>query len=247
MADPLDSFRRRWRGGSAGRSGSRPRRRPRAGRPSSAESTLILAPTGSGKTLAAFLWSIDEIYRELAEDRDRTGVRLLYVSPLKALNNDIERNLRAAGGHPRNRRGLRSAASAAARLRAHGRHPAAARQAMVRKPPHILITTPESLYLILSSPRPRYAQDRADGHRGRNPHPRRGEARGPPDAQPRTARTPRRATHPAHRAVRDRAPAGGGRAVPGGQTFGALPDGESTNAAGTPRSGRLRLRQHPGP
>ena len=60
------------------------------------EHTLILAPTGSGKTLAAFLWGIDEIYRELAEHNDdaEAGVRLLYVSPLKALNNDIERNLR---------------------------------------------------------------------------------------------------------------------------------------------------------
>src|ERR671930_641382 len=60
------------------------------------ENTLILAPTGSGKTLAAFLWGIDEIYRELAEQQDKaqSGVRLLYVSPLKALNNDVERNLR---------------------------------------------------------------------------------------------------------------------------------------------------------
>jgi ATP-dependent Lhr-like helicase len=61
------------------------------------DNTLILAPTGSGKTLTAFLWGIDEIYRELAEE-DGTrnqGARLLYISPLKALNNDIERNLRA--------------------------------------------------------------------------------------------------------------------------------------------------------
>src|SRR5450759_1626082 len=67
------------------------------------ENTLILAPTGSGKTLAAFLWGIDEIYRELAEEQDQPaeGVRLLYISPLKALNNDVERNLRAplAGIH----------------------------------------------------------------------------------------------------------------------------------------------------
>src|SRR5215212_8991024 len=59
------------------------------------ENTLILAPTGSGKTLAAFLWGIDELYREAAASEADTspGVRLLYVSPLKALNNDIERNL----------------------------------------------------------------------------------------------------------------------------------------------------------
>ena len=61
------------------------------------EHTLILSPTGSGKTLAAFLWGIDELYREVAQAGDdyEEGVRLLYVSPLKALNNDVERNLRA--------------------------------------------------------------------------------------------------------------------------------------------------------
>src|SRR5919109_1258192 len=59
------------------------------------EHALILAPTGSGKTLAAFLWGLDELYRELGRDADpAAGVRLLYISPLKALNNDIERNLR---------------------------------------------------------------------------------------------------------------------------------------------------------
>jgi ATP-dependent Lhr-like helicase len=64
------------------------------------EHVLILAPTGSGKTLAAFLWGIDQLSRELAAepgqnaDPDAAGVRLLYISPLKALNNDIQRNLR---------------------------------------------------------------------------------------------------------------------------------------------------------
>ena len=63
------------------------------------ENTLILSPTGSGKTLAAFLWGINEIYRELQETiqdgrEAEEGVRLLYISPLKALNNDVERNLR---------------------------------------------------------------------------------------------------------------------------------------------------------
>ncbi len=69
------------------------------------EHTLILAPTGSGKTLAAFLWSIDRIYRTLGGETAvpaSPGVSLLYVSPLKALNNDIERNLaRAPRRHPR--------------------------------------------------------------------------------------------------------------------------------------------------
>src|SRR5581483_9846098 len=64
------------------------------------EHTLILAPTGSGKTLAAFLWGIDELFRNLtsapspAKRGEKEGIQLLYVSPLKALNNDIERNLR---------------------------------------------------------------------------------------------------------------------------------------------------------
>ncbi|HEY3289495.1 MAG TPA: DEAD/DEAH box helicase, partial [Anaerolineae bacterium] len=122
------------------------------------ENTLILAPTGSGKTLAAFLWGIDEIYRELAEQQDEAeaGVRLLYISPLKALNNDIERNLR----HPLD--GIRSMAirlgyklpalSVAVRT---GDTPAGARVSMAKHPPHILITTPESLYLLLTSPRAR--------------------------------------------------------------------------------------------
>jgi len=60
------------------------------------EHTLILSPTGSGKTLAAFLWGIDQVYREIEAGglEAEEGVRLLYVSPLKALNNDVERNLR---------------------------------------------------------------------------------------------------------------------------------------------------------
>jgi ATP-dependent helicase Lhr and Lhr-like helicase len=122
------------------------------------DNTLILAPTGSGKTLTAFLWGIDEIYRELAEEGGarNQGVRLLYISPLKALNNDIERNLRAPLA------GIRAEAERLGQplppLRVAvrtGDTPASARQSMVRLPPHILITTPESLYLILTSPRGR--------------------------------------------------------------------------------------------
>jgi ATP-dependent Lhr-like helicase len=61
------------------------------------EHTLILAPTGSGKTLAAFLWGVDQLLKEAAHP---AAMRLLYISPLTALNNDIQRNLRTPLGHP---------------------------------------------------------------------------------------------------------------------------------------------------
>src|SRR5438034_1260749 len=99
--------------------------------------TLIQAPTGSGKTLAAFLYGIDRL-----NERPREGLRLLYVSPLKALNYDIERNLRGplAGLQSQLRVGVRT-----------GDTPQAERAAMLKDPPDILITTPESLYLLLTS------------------------------------------------------------------------------------------------
>ena len=99
--------------------------------------TLIQAPTGSGKTLAAFLYGIDRLNAEPGE-----GLRLLYVSPLKALNYDIERNLRGPLA------GLRSELRVGVRT---GDTPQKERAAMVRKPPDILITTPESLFLLLTS------------------------------------------------------------------------------------------------
>ncbi len=106
---------------------------------SSGANALICAPTGSGKTLASFLWGIDKLSRE--EGRG-DGVRLVYVSPLKALSYDIERNLRAP------LRGIGADISVGLRT---GDTPQKERQAMRRKPPDILITTPESLYLMLSS------------------------------------------------------------------------------------------------
>src|SRR5690348_8376749 len=99
--------------------------------------TLVQAPTGSGKTLAAFLYGIDRLNPVPGE-----GLRLLYVSPLKALNYDVERNLRGPLA------GLRSELRVAVRT---GDTPARERQQMLRKPPDILITTPESLYLLLTS------------------------------------------------------------------------------------------------
>ncbi|HEX3687399.1 MAG TPA: DEAD/DEAH box helicase, partial [Gaiellaceae bacterium] len=99
--------------------------------------TLIQAPTGSGKTLAAFLYGIDRLNSHPGD-----GLRLLYVSPLKALNYDIERNLRGPLA------GLRSELRVGVRT---GDTPQKERAAMVRNPPDILITTPESLFLLLTS------------------------------------------------------------------------------------------------
>jgi ATP-dependent helicase Lhr and Lhr-like helicase len=117
---------------------------------------LICAPTGSGKTLAAFLWGIDRLSRrqptaegtKSRRDGDKSarrrggGVRIVYVSPLKALSYDIERNLRAP------LRGIGAEISVGLRT---GDTSQAERRAMRKSPPDILITTPESLYLILSS------------------------------------------------------------------------------------------------
>lgn len=122
--------------------------------------TLIIAPTGSGKTLAAFLWSLDALYREHREQVTGTappprGTRILYISPLKALGADVERNLRAplagitrlstadTGSVPEEPLitvGVRS-----------GDTPARERRRLISNPPDILITTPESLYLMLTS------------------------------------------------------------------------------------------------
>src|ERR671926_960690 len=103
----------------------------------SAEHTLIQAPTGSGKTLAAFLYGIDRL-----TPAPGAGLRLLYVSPLKALNYDVERNLRGPLA------GLESELRVAVRT---GDTPQRERQRMLRHPPDILITTPESLFLMLTS------------------------------------------------------------------------------------------------
>src|SRR5438309_7339340 len=106
----------------------------------SGEHVLISAPTGSGKTLAAFLWGIDRLASEPAEKR-REGIGLVYVSPLKALSYDIDRNLRAP------LRGIGADLRVAVRT---GDTPQRERQAMLRDAPDILITTPESLYLMLT-------------------------------------------------------------------------------------------------
>jgi ATP-dependent Lhr-like helicase len=112
-------------------------------------SALLLAPTGSGKTLAAFLACLDGLWRQ---QKLGPGVRILYISPLKALNNDIYRNLQLP------LEGVQTAAAAMAwplpRIEIAvrtGDTPAAERQRLLRRPPHVLITTPESLHLLLTS------------------------------------------------------------------------------------------------
>ena len=114
--------------------------------------TLIAAPTGSGKTLAAFLSCIDGLVRQGMDGELPDTVQVVYVSPLKALSNDIQKNLAApleeiaalaeAGGAPlpEIRVGVRT-----------GDTSPAERQKMAKRPPHILITTPESLYILLTS------------------------------------------------------------------------------------------------
>lgn len=119
--------------------------------------TLIAAPTGSGKTLAAFLHSIDALTRESLEKGGLPDeVRVVYVSPLKALSADIHHNL----AEPR--REMRELAQQMGLPAVHltaavrsGDTPASERAAMLRKPPHILVTTPESLYLLLTAERSR--------------------------------------------------------------------------------------------
>jgi ATP-dependent Lhr-like helicase len=114
--------------------------------------TLILAPTGTGKTLAAFLWELNDLIVRGTKEPLSNAVHLLYISPLKALNNDIQRNLE------------RPLADLRARFAAEGKElpeirvavrtgdtPASARARMLRKSPHILITTPESLNIMLTT------------------------------------------------------------------------------------------------
>src|SRR6476619_3513606 len=118
--------------------------------------TLIAAPTGSGKTLAAFLAALDDLLQEGLRGPLPDEVRVLYVSPLKALSADIHKNL----AEPRH--GIRDIATSTgidspritAAVRTGDTTPAD-RTAMLKVPPHILVTTPESLYLLLTSERSR--------------------------------------------------------------------------------------------
>src|SRR5437660_101990 len=114
--------------------------------------TLIAAPTGSGKTLAAFLASLDGLFREGLAGTLPNETRVVYVSPLKALSNDFHKNLEEPLSGIR--AALRAGEGRDIEVRAEvrtGDTPAAKRQAIAKKPPHILVTTPESFYLLLTS------------------------------------------------------------------------------------------------
>src|ERR1700722_7475431 len=115
------------------------------------QNTLVIAPTGSGKTLAAFLWAIDALAGAPRSERS-AGTRVLYVSPLKALAVDVERNLRtplAGMARVAAQRGL-TAPEITVGLRSGDPSPARRRQ-LISNPPDVLITTPESLFLMLTS------------------------------------------------------------------------------------------------
>src|SRR5881398_715721 len=121
-----------------------------------ARHTLIAAPTGSGKTLAAFLTAIDDLLVEGLRAPLPDEVRVVYVSPLKALSADIHKNLaepRAAIRRLAEEEGLEAPRITAA-VRT-GDTTSSERASMIRKPPHILVTTPESLYLLLTAERSR--------------------------------------------------------------------------------------------
>src|SRR5467141_3829589 len=113
---------------------------------------LISAPTGSGKTLAAFLASLDALFRQGVEIDLPDETQVLYVSPLKALSNDIRKNLQEplAGIRALLHETEGREIDVRAEVRT-GDTSTAQRQALIKKPPHILVTTPESLYLLLTS------------------------------------------------------------------------------------------------
>ena len=167
--------------------------------------TLLLAPTGSGKTLAAFLSALDGFVR----DPDQRGTRVLYVSPLKALNHDIERNLRApvAGiAFPRSPHDRCAAKRRHQPARAGGHPPPAARH----PDHHARVAVPDA-----DLGRPRRAGDGRDGDRRRDPRGGRHQAGGAPGAVAGAAGPAGRRRPAAGWAVGDPAAAGGGGPVPG--------------------------------
>src|SRR6202047_5125368 len=120
------------------------------------ETTLISAPTGSGKTLAAFLICIDSLVRKAVSGELIDSTQALYVSPLKALSNDIQKNLEIPLGEIFQLAGQRGILMPEIRIAVRtGDTLAHERRAMLARPPHILVTTPESLYILLTAAKSR--------------------------------------------------------------------------------------------
>ncbi|KTD50445.1 helicase, DEAD/DEAH box family [Legionella quinlivanii] len=120
------------------------------------EHTLISAPTGSGKTFAAFMVCIDQLLRAAVENRLENQIEVIYISPLKALGNDIQKNL--LGPLKQIQQNANAAGIIIDDIRVAvrtGDTPAKDRQSMLKKPPHILVTTPESFYLLLTAEKSR--------------------------------------------------------------------------------------------
>ena len=116
------------------------------------DNTLIAAPTGSGKTLAAFLSAIDDLIQQGIKGNLQAGTQIVYVSPLKALSNDIERNLQfPLDGIKKELQNMGLPPVSIDVMVRTGDTPMADRAQMLKHPPHILVTTPESLYLLLTS------------------------------------------------------------------------------------------------
>ena len=154
---PLDSFHPLVREWFVARFGE-PTEPQRKGWPhiAAGRHTLIAAPTGSGKTLAAFLVCLNRLWQDWLNGKLSDGVRVVYVSPLKALSNDIERNLQQPLAELRELAAQRGFDPPPIRTAVRtGDTPSAVRQKMLRVPPHILVTTPESLYLMLTSEKSR--------------------------------------------------------------------------------------------
>ena len=156
-AGPLASFHPIVRAWFAERFGA-PSEPQRLGWPAiaSGEHTLILAPTGTGKTLAAFMWELNQLVARGLESPLPNAVQILYISPLKALGNDVQRNLEQPLAELRARFEAEGKEFPEIRIGVRtGDTPASARARMLRKAPHILITTPESLNILLTSIRGR--------------------------------------------------------------------------------------------
>src|SRR5512141_1374863 len=125
------------------------------------EDVLIAAPTGSGKTLAAFLACLDELVRRGLREPLGDRISILYISPLKALSNDVHRNLEAPLAELAAYAAARGEPFPEIRVAVRtGDTPAAERARLAKRPPHILVTTPESLFILLTTERGRAALGR---------------------------------------------------------------------------------------